>query len=175
MLNSLLLYKCATQQQPQKSGTARPPKSIFINTLNNMKSTILSLSVLLLVASCTKQNGTPDIPINENVDTSSAMLRLSGSFMNGPFGAVSGTVAVYETEGAFTLALTDFISSNGPDLHVYLSKEEQPVHFIDLGKLKSVTGMQLYSIPIGTEIEQYPYALIHCQLYNHLFGSSLMQ
>ena len=95
--------------------------------------------------------------------------------MNGPYGTVSGNVNIYKDSGNYVLALKDFQTSNGPDLHVYLSQEEQPIHFIDLGKLKSTNGNQVYSIHEGTDFEKYKYALIHCQQYNHLFGSTLLE
>ena len=65
--------------------------------------------------------------------------------------------------------------SNGPDLHVYLSKEAFPVNFIDLGRIKSTSGNQLYTISGMPDFVQYKYALIHCQRYNHLFGSALLK
>jgi hypothetical protein len=67
---------------------------------------------------------------------------------------------------------SSFSSSNGPDLKVYLSKEIQPINFVNLGSLKSTNGSQLYNIPTGIDFAQYKYALIHCQQYNHLFGSA---
>jgi hypothetical protein len=55
---------------------------------------------------------------------------------------------------------------------VYLSKEVQPISFVNLGPLKSTNGTQLYNIPTGVDFTQYKYALVHCQQYNHLFGSA---
>ena len=62
-------------------------------------------------------------------------------------------------------------ASNGPDLKVYLSKELQPVNFINLGALKSVNGNQVYDVTGMPDIMEYKYALVHCQAFNHLFGS----
>ena len=83
-----------------------------------------------------------------------------------------GTANMYESVGKYQLELKDFSVTNGPDLHVYLSKEIMPVHFIDLGKLKSTMGNQLYEVPGMPDFTEYKYALIHCQQYNVLFGSS---
>lgn len=63
-------------------------------------------------------------------------------------------------------------ASNGPDLKVYLSKELQPVNFINLGALKSVNGNQVYGVTGMPDIMEYKYALVHCQAFNHLFGSA---
>ena len=70
------------------------------------------------------------------------------------------------------LQLENVSISNGPDLHVYISKEVIPVNYIDLGRLQSISGNQVYQIPGDPDFTKYKYALIHCQRYNHLFGSA---
>jgi Electron transfer DM13 len=141
-----------------------------------MKKIFVVLTIGALFAACSKQNATPTVPIDDMVDTTSSELSFNGSFMNGPYGTVTGTANIYaDSTGAYVLALEDFQTSNGPDLHVYLSQEELPIHFIDLGNLKSTNGNQVYAVPEGVDFESYKYALIHCQQYNHLFGSSLLE
>jgi hypothetical protein len=127
-----------------------------------------------MLSSCVKEN-TPTIPGTQTVDTTMALTRYVGTFMNGPYGSVQGTAKIYLLNGQFLLALENVNISNGPDLHVYLSKEVIPVNFIDLGRLQSVAGNQLYSIMGSPDFSQYRYALIHCQRYNHLFGSAELQ
>jgi len=138
---------------------------------------ILLLATVLMMAtlmSCTKQNGSPTTSLNEKPDTTSTAtdVKYTGMFMNGPYGSVVGAVKIYHQNGKLSLALSDVTISNGPDLHVYLSKEVQPINFIDLGKLKSTAGNQLYDISGMPDFSIYKYALIHCQAYNHLFGSA---
>jgi len=131
------------------------------------------------VAGCTKNNATPDARLNEmlpGADTSSNITaKYMGNFGNGPFGSVTGAAKIYLVNGQYTLALENVAISNGPDLHVYLSKELQPVNFIDLGKLKATGGNQLYTIASMPDFTLYKYALIHCQQYNHLFGSAALK
>jgi len=141
-----------------------------------MKKGFYSIVFVALVSfSCSKQNQSPETPLNEKVDTadSRALLQYAGRFVNGPYGSATGSAKIYELGNAqFMLALDSVSVSNGPDLHVYLSKEVQPLHFIDLGKLKSTNGYQLYNISGMPDFTAYRYALIHCQQYNHLFGSA---
>lgn len=134
---------------------------------------ILFVSSVVLV-SCVKEN-TPEIPLNDTVDTTIAVPGERGNFINGPYGSVSGMATVYTKDGRLVLALGNMMISNGPQLHVYLSKEVQPVNFIDLGALQSTKGNQLYTIPGEPDFFQYKYALIHCKKYNHLFGSAQLQ
>ena len=135
------------------------------------KISFVLLTLVLIATACSKQNATPTTPLNEMVDTV-AVLKYSGALMNGNEGTVMGTINIYLKDSRYQLELQDFSVTNGPDLHVYLSKEVQPVNFIDLGKLKSTTGNQLYDIPGTPDFSEYKYGLIHCQQYDVLFGKS---
>jgi len=140
--------------------------------MRNILSLLLAATILLL--SCVKEN-TPEILLDNTVDTTIAMPQNNGNFMNGPFGSVSGMATVYRQDGTLVLALENMMISNGPQLHVYLSREVQPVNFIDLGPLQSTKGNQLYDIAGNPDFSVYKYALIHCKKYNHLFGSAKLQ
>lgn len=140
-----------------------------------MKNYSVIFGMLFFVfTACTKSNNTATIPLNEMLPPDSVLL-VTGVFMNGPYGTVTGKAAVNIDNGVYTLSLEDVKISNGPDLHVYLSREIQPVNFIDLGKLKSTAGNQLYAISGMPDLAVYKYALIHCQQYNHLFGSAALR
>ena len=137
-----------------------------------MKSIIIVLvTAVSLLASCSK-NGSPTTPVNIMVDTTNTIGRYRGTFINGPYGTVSGVAAIYFQNNQYLLALENVAISNGPDLHVYVSKEILPMNFIDLGRLQSTSGNQIYTIQGSPDFTQYKYALIHCQRYNHLFGSA---
>jgi len=130
----------------------------------------LILFVGIFLLGCKKES-TPVIPLNQKIDTSFSKPSSSiGGFMNGPYGMVTGKARIYLTNGTFQLALSNFSTSNGPDLKVYISQEQNPVHFINLGPLKSTTGDQIYDIPTVNNVSSYTYALIFCQQYQHLFG-----
>lgn len=136
-----------------------------------MKLFYIAALAIILFASCKKES-TATLALNEIPDTS-AVIKFKGSFINGPWGAVMGNTKILFKNNTYQLQLdSSFISSNGPDLKVYLSKEIQPINFVNLGSLKSTNGSQLYNIPTGVDFTQYKYALIHCQQYNHLFGNA---
>ncbi len=139
-----------------------------------MKRIFFIVILAVAIAGCRKQNATLTTPGMGMVD-SSAMLKYAGSFINGPYGTVSGDAKVYLQNGLFILKFRGVTISNGPDLHVYLSKELQPVNFIDLGRLQSTGGNQVYPITGSPDFNQYKYALVHCRRFNHLFGSALLQ
>ncbi len=134
----------------------------------------LFLTILLaaVFVSCKKSSETT---LNEVLIDTTAKLKFEGSFVNERWGTVSGQAKIYLKNGKYILALENFVTSNGPDLKVYLSKDKGPAEFIKLSDLKSTNGNQLYDIPAMPDFIEYKYALIHCERYNHLFGSALLQ
>lgn len=134
-------------------------------------STILATAVLLTF-SCTKKAS--EAPVNDPLDTT-AVLLYRGGFSNGPYGTTSGFARIYQVSGKWQLRLDSFMVSNGPDLKVYLSKQQPPVSFISLGDLKSTNGNQTYDITGMPDLMEFRYALIHCEQYNHLFGYALLE
>lgn len=140
-----------------------------------MRIFILGIVTIFLSIACTKKDLAPTIVLNEMIDAQ-ATLKYNGTFTDGPYGNVTGNVAIYKnTNGNFQLRLENIQVSNGPSLKVYLSKERQPVNFISLGNLKSTQGNQVYDIMDVPDFTLYKYALIHCKQYNHLFGSAELQ
>jgi hypothetical protein len=95
----------------------------------------------------------------------------------------SGTAAIYQLEGnRRTLRLTDFTTSNGPDVHVYLvaapeANDNETVlkaGFVDLGSLKGNVGDQNYDIPAEVDLVKYRSVAIWCARFNVNFGSSAL-
>lgn len=134
----------------------------------------LLLSSLFLVSCIRESTATEDLM---EMAPENSVLKYSGNFMQGPYGNnVNGKAEIYEKNGTYTLVFDDkFTVSNGPDLYVYVSKEQQPSQFISLGKLKSVNGGQTYTFTSTVNFEEYKYAVVHCQQYNHLFSYALLQ
>ncbi len=121
-----------------------------------------------------KKNATPSTVLNEMTDTT-AVLKYSGGFISARYGTVSGKAEIYKKINTFEVKLSNFNSTNGPALHVFISKESMPVNFIDLGPLKSTSGNQLYNVTGMPDFKDFKYISIHCVLYDHLFGWALLQ
>jgi hypothetical protein len=73
------------------------------------------------------------------------------------------------------LRLESFKSTNGPNVHLYLSTDKAASNFIDLGRLKANNGNQNYNIPVGTDLAKYNTALIWCKDFSILFGSAQLK
>jgi hypothetical protein len=99
-------------------------------------------------------------------------LKWSGNFMGIGSERVSGQARIYVANNKFMLKLENFSTTNGPDLKVYLSKAATPSSFISLGNLQSTNGNQVYEITGSPDFLQYKFVLIHCERFNHLYGSA---
>ncbi|MEP6597692.1 MAG: DM13 domain-containing protein [Ginsengibacter sp.] len=130
---------------------------------------IFTIATITFFSSC-KKASTETLDQMINPADTTAKLQYGGTFASGPSGTVTGLAKIYKKEGKYILALENFVTTNGPDLKVYLSKEKFPVNFIKLGNLQSTNGNQLYDIPGTPDFTNYRYALIHCEKYNHLYG-----
>jgi len=84
----------------------------------------------------------------------------------------SGTVRVVEADGKKYLRYENLKTINGPDIYVYLAKDLTAKEYISLGKVKATEGNVNYEIPEGTNLSEYPYAMIWCQQFGVLFNSA---
>jgi|GEM_PF-172408 len=95
--------------------------------------------------------------------------------------ATSGAASVYDLgNGQHVLRLTNFETSNGPDVRVYLvaapdAKDDATVTsagFVELGKLKGNQGDQNYDIPAGTDLAKYRAVTLWCHRFNVNFATA---
>ena len=133
---------------------------------------LLIIIITLTLFSCDPEDATPTTTSNDDFDESTATLLREGTWMGSNNYSVSGTAKIYNDNGKLVLLLNNFSSSNGPDLRVYLSTTTNASSFVNLGKLKSTNGKQIYTIPAGTDINQFKFALIWCQQFSALFGKA---
>lgn len=98
----------------------------------------------------------------------------------------SGRTTIYKDgSGKQYLRLTDFATSNGPDVHVVLVKAEEPavskiivpgdLEYVELGSLKGNQGDQNYDLPGGADLEKYQAVAIYCERFHAIFGVSKLE
>jgi len=120
--------------------------------------------------------------VNEQFPTASAASNklATGQFHSGAH-ETKGTATVFQlADGKKTLRLTDFATSNGPDVHVYLvasndAKDDDTVKnagFIDVGNLKGNIGDQNYELPAGVDLAKYRAVTIWCKRFSVNFGTA---
>jgi len=69
------------------------------------------------------------------------------------------------------LRFEDFEVTNGPDLHVYITKQGNVENGIELGKLKGSQGNQNYALK-GIDTSLYDTVVIYCQPFHVYFASA---
>jgi hypothetical protein len=120
--------------------------------------------------------------VNEQFPTASAASNQlsSGEFHSGAH-ETKGTAAVFQlANGQKTLRITNFQTSNGPDVHVYLvaaqdAKDNDTVTragFVDLGSLKGNVGDQNYEVPANADLAKYRAVTIWCKRFSVNFGTA---
>jgi len=70
---------------------------------------------------------------------------------------------------------SDFKSTPGPDLYVYLATDGKATDFVNLGRLQSSDGAQEYTIPEGTDLNKYNKVLVWCKAFGVLFGTAELE
>lgn len=113
-------------------------------------------------------------------DPSSVMVLESGTFY-GIMHPTAGTVTIYALgDGNRLLRFTNFRTTNGPNVHVYLvaaadapdNASVQRAGFIDLGAIKGNMGDQNYTLPRGVDLSKYGAISIWCKRFRVNFGAA---
>lgn len=106
----------------------------------------------------------------------------AGTF-HGKVHMTSGRATIYkEGDGHLVLRLTNFKTSNGPDVHVVLiaaKDADDDANFLknsteklELGALKGNEGDQNYDIPAGADLDKFQTVSIYCERFNANFGAA---
>lgn len=112
-----------------------------------------------------------------------AVILSSGSFQ-GLAHQTKGVASIYRLPGGKRiLRFTEFETSNGPDVRVYLvrapdAKENETVQragFIDLGAMKGNRGSQNYDLPAEADLSKYQSVSIWCRRFGVNFGAASLK
>jgi hypothetical protein len=98
----------------------------------------------------------------------------------------SGRATIYrKPNGVLMLRLSDFHTSNGPDVHFVLAMPNDPMlqnashgdapASIELGALKGNQGDQDYLLPANTDVTRYSLVAIYCERFRAVFGTASLQ
>ncbi len=131
----------------------------------------------MIMKMAAKQDTTINETMAMNINQSTQNKALIGNFIgidDGIHNAKGLAKILTISNGSQILRLENFKSTNGPDVHLYLSNNKQANDFIDLGRLKANNGNQNYKIPMDIDFNHYGYVLIWCKPFSVLFGSALL-
>ena len=105
---------------------------------------------------------------------------LDGRFHDGAH-KTAGTATIHQLpDGKRVLRLTNFETSNGPDVRVYLVAAQDAADndtvtragFVELGSLKGNIGDQNYDVPAETDLGKYRAVTIWCKRFSVNFGTA---
>lgn len=106
--------------------------------------------------------------------------------LEGKIHQTSGRATIYKTaEGKQYLRLSDFTTSNGPDVHVVLARAgdktldqeivKGTLDSVELGALKGNQGDQNYDLPATADLNQYQAVVIYCERFHAIFGVAKLE
>lgn len=91
----------------------------------------------------------------------------------------AGSATVYRAGQTLILRLDAFTVTNGPDLHVILTKHASPKTsrdvndgYLEVAKLKGNSGSQNYTLPAGTSLSEYRTVVIYCRPFHVVFATA---
>ena len=124
----------------------------------------------------------PATSVAANSLDASAPKQLAVGQFKGYAHETEGKAGIYDVEGKRVLRLTNFKTSNGPDVHVYLvaapdAKDDATVKkagFLDLGSIEGNVGDQNYDVPSTADLSKYQAVTIWCARFNVNFGTAPM-
>jgi Electron transfer DM13 len=93
----------------------------------------------------------------------------------------SGRASIYQaSNGKRDLRLTNFTTSNGPDVHVVLAQSADEslkqdfvkgeLNTVELGLLKGNQGDQNYDLPDSADLNKFDAVVIYCERFHAVFG-----
>ncbi len=92
-----------------------------------------------------------------------------------------GSATVYQLgDGSRVLRFTNFMTSNGPDVHVYMVASTDAIDsagvlragFIDLGSIKANIGDQNYRLSQDIDLSKYRAVSVWCKRFSVNFGAA---
>jgi hypothetical protein len=118
--------------------------------------------------------------------TSANLQPLYTGALTGRAHPTSGRASVYQmSNGKRDLRLTDFMTSNGPDVRVLLAQstdEKLKQDFVkgeltslELGSMKANQGDQTYDVPDSADLTKYDEVVIYCQRFHVVFGLAKLE
>lgn len=103
-----------------------------------------------------------------------------GEFVDGEHGTEGSAQVLELADGRRFLRLVGLHTSDGPDLHVWLSdagaggnwRKYDDGEYLRLGELKATDGNQNYPIPRSADLSRMRSAVIWCDRFNVAFGTA---
>ena len=130
---------------------------------------IVSLALLGWVAACTGNSAMMDKPMDTGMQAGMGD-KMNNMLMGSDGHHASGMVAFGMDMNKHVLTLSDIKVDKVPDGYVYLTKDADRMHGVELGMLKQFSGTVTYAIPAGVNPDDYDSVVIWCKQFNVEIG-----
>ncbi len=112
--------------------------------------------------------------MKQKADTMAPLRRgmLAGA---GDHQALGKVALTKDTDGRALLTLADFRVDRVPDGRVYLARNGDSRHGVELGKLTQFSGSVTFPIPAGVRAEDYDSVVIWCKKFNVEIGHAFFE
>jgi len=167
----------AEREQIEKEFMAAVPDTATIENLSPSDREVIEDKVMNAAAVAMM-----DKPVTDNMMADEWTAGAQGDFVGADnFHEGSGSATIYQQGNQQVLRFEDFSVTNGPDLHVILTKHPSPAgrsdvgeDYIDLGSLKGNMGNQNYEIPDDVDLSDYQSVVIYCLPFHVVFATATL-
>lgn len=101
-----------------------------------------------------------------------AQIVAQGSLIPKAHDVAGQALLIQDAVGKQILRFENFQSTDGPDVHVYLSADYDARDAVELGRLKATSGNVNYDVPAGVDSKKYNKVLIWCRPFHVLFSAT---
>jgi hypothetical protein len=128
-----------------------------------------------------------DDPTTQGSDAPARVQLAAADFIDGEHGTTGRAIIYLRDDGSRYLRIEDLDTSNGPDLHVWLTDQKSGGDcggcvgswadyddgaYVELGDLKGNQGSQNYDIPADAKLGDMRSVVIWCDQFNVAFGTA---
>lgn len=160
----------------------QPWRLVTRSTIDEALPTAGVTAVAPQPAGAPASSGSPEASASSTEASAEPETLVSGPFVDAEH-ATSGMARIIRlADGSRYLRLEDLSSSDGPDLHVWLT--DQPSggdwgsyddgRYVALGVLKATDGNQNYAIPADVDLAGLVSAVIWCDRFDVAFGTAAL-
>lgn len=144
-----------------------------MKTMRTLGISLLGMALLGWVAACADTNGMMDKKMDADMhaDMDDKMGDKMNNMLMGSDGHhASGKAAFGMAMNKHVLILSDIKVDKVPDGYVYLTKNADRMHGVELGMLEQFSGTVSFGLPDGVDPHDYDSVVIWCKQFNVEIG-----
>jgi len=135
----------------------------------NVWMAITSLVLMVWIAACASNDGMMDNKMETDMQGGMTE-KMNGMLMGSDGHHASGKVSFGMEMSKYVLTLSDIKVDKMPDGYVYLTRDADRMHGVELGRLKQFSGTVDYVLPKGVNPDDYDSVVIWCKQFNVEIG-----